>query len=88
LGKEFVKASPEKRLEWVTAIDKAAYEFMAANKDQPQNERPFYLVLKEHIAGAYFNSEIVAKEFFAFDPNPGRYDACIPYEQIGRDWAL
>lgn len=88
LGKEFVKVSPEKRLEWVTAKDKAAYEFREANKDLPDNERPFYLVLKEHIAGGFFNSEIVAKEFFAFDPNPGRYDACIPYAQIGRDWAL
>ncbi len=87
-GKNFTSLSPEKQLEWVTAVDTTSYEFMKANPDTKEIVRPFYIVLKEHIAGGYFSSEIVMKEFFAFDPNPGRYDACIPYEDVGRAWAL
>jgi len=88
LGKDFVKATPEKQLEWVNTIDKNAYDALKANPKMPAEERPFYLSLKEQILAGYFNSETVAKNFFAFDPIPGRYDPCIPYEQIGRAWAL
>ncbi len=87
-GKDFTSLSPEKQLEWVTAVDKSSYEYLKANAAGTGNERPFYIVLKEHIAGGYFSSELVTKEFFVFDPTPGRYDACIPYEDIGRAWAI
>jgi len=88
LGKDFVKASPEKRLEWVTAFDKSSFDAVKAQPKMPEEEKPFYLSLKEQILGGYFSSEVVAKEYFAFDPIPGRYDACIPYEEVGREWAL
>lgn len=81
-GKEFISLSPEKQLEWVSKIDKSAYEYADGE------ERPFYISLKEQIAAAFFSSEIVMKEFFAFDPIPGGYDACIPYDEVGRAWAL
>ena len=87
-GQSFIKVKPAQRLEWLTATDKAAYEIISANPDMPAEEKPFYLILKEQILSGYFSSEIVAKEFFAFDPIPGRYDACIPYEDIGRAWAI
>ncbi|MEO6132231.1 MAG: gluconate 2-dehydrogenase subunit 3 family protein [Saprospiraceae bacterium] len=88
LGKDFAKVSPEKRLEWVNAIDKASYDALKAHPEMKSEEKPFYLSLKEQILGGYFSSEIVAKDFFAFDPIPGRYDPCMPYEQVGRAWAL
>jgi len=88
LGKDFVKVSTEKKLEWVTAVDKASYEAMKDKKDLPKEERPFYLSLKEQILGGYFSSEIVAKEYFNFDPIPGSYAGCIPYADVGRAWAL
>lgn len=88
LGKDFVKASAEKKLEWVTAVDKASYEAMKDRKDQAKEERPFYISLKEQILGGYFSSEIVAKEYFNFDPIPGSYAGCIPYADVGRAWAL
>ncbi len=88
LGKDFVKASPEKRLEWVTSLDKSSFDAIKAQPKMPDEEKPFYLSLKEQILGGYFSSEIVAKEYFAFDPIPGRYDPCMPYEEVGRAWAL
>ncbi|MEP6648029.1 MAG: gluconate 2-dehydrogenase subunit 3 family protein, partial [Saprospiraceae bacterium] len=87
LGKDFSRASAEKRLEWVTTIDKNAYDAVKANPNMKAEEKPFYLSLKEQILGGYFSSEIVAKDFFAFDPIPGRYDPCMPYEEVGRAWA-
>ena len=88
LGKDFVSASPEKKLEWVTAIDKSSFDALKAQPDMPDEEKPFFLNLKAQILGGYFSSEIVANEYFAFDPIPGRYDPCISYEEVGRAWAL
>lgn len=88
IGISFVRADDAKRLEWLTAHDKASYDLIKATPDMSAGERPFYLKLKADILGGYFNAEIVAKEFFAFDPIPGRYDACIPYDEVGKAWAL
>ncbi len=75
------------QLEWLIQTDADAYAYVRSHPDLPVSERPFYLSLKEQILAAYFNAEIVAKEFFAFDPIPGRYDPCIPYTEVGRAWA-
>lgn len=88
LGKDFVSASPEKKLEWVTAIDKSSFDALKAQPDMPDEEKPFFLNLKAQILGGYFSSEIVANDYFAFDPVPGRYDPCIAYEEVGRAWAI
>lgn len=88
MGRAIHKADPARRQEWLAATDAAAYQRIQDNPDLPPEERPFYLTLKEHILSAYFNSEKVAKEYFAFDPIPGRYDPCIPFSEVGRAWAL
>ena len=88
IGKKFIKASPQTQLEWLTAYDQKCFDQVKENPDLPEAEKPFYLSLKSLILGGYFSSEAVAKEYFAWDPIPGRYDACIPYEDVGRAWAL
>ena len=88
LGKDFVSASPEKRLEWVMTIDKNSFDEIKDKKEMAEDDKPFYISLKEQILAGYFSAEIVAKDFFAFDPIPGRYEPCMPYEQVGRAWAL
>ena len=85
---DFVKLKKNKKNDWIAAVDKLSYETMAANKDLPQNEKPFYLSIKEHVLAGYFNSEIVAKHYFEYDLVPGRWEPCIPYAEIGRAWAL
>lgn len=87
-GKPIAALSPEVRLAWLVDTDCAAYEVLKANPDMPADVRPFYIRLKEQILAAYFSSEKVAKEFFAFDPIPGRYDPCIPFREVGKAWAL
>lgn len=90
LGKPFIKLKKDKAAEWLTEKDKQSFSDFYAAKHLDQNTpRPFYLTLKEQILGAYFASEIVAKEYFNFDPIPTRYDPCIPLTDVqGKAWAL
>ena len=88
LGKGFGSVTVDKQLSWVQAIDQKSFEEIKDKTDLAYADRPFYLRLKEQILGGYFSSEKVAKEYFAYDPVPGRYEGCIPYENVGRGWAL
>lgn len=88
LGNSFIIVSPAKRLDWLQALDKSAYERMALKDDSSPVERPFYLHLKEQLLAGYFSSEAVAKSYFAYDPLPGRYDACIAYATVGKAWSF
>jgi hypothetical protein len=88
MGKHFLTTTAEHRLDWLQALDKTSYESLAFENGTLPNERPFYLQLKEQLLAAYFSSESVAKNFFAYDPLPGRYDPCIDYNVVGNAWAL
>ena len=57
-----------------------------ATTQQSQSPSSFGLIRSTTILG-YFSSEKVAKDVLNYDPVPGRYDPCIPLEQVkGRDW--
>ncbi len=59
-----------------------------ATSQQAQNPSGFGLIRSTTILG-YFSSEQVAKNVLNYDPIPGRFDGCIPLEQVnGRDWFL
>ena len=88
MGNDFVKVSADKRLAWVTEVDKLSYAQIKSQEDLPQEQRPFYLALKEQIIAGYFSSEIVAKQYFLYDPVPGEYAGCIPFSEVGKAWAL
>ena len=36
---------------------------------------------------SYFTSELVGKEVMAYDPIPGKYDGCVPYEKGQKSWS-
>jgi hypothetical protein len=57
-----------------------------AAAQQDQSPSSFGLIRSTTILG-YFSSERVAKDVLNYDPVPGRFDGCIPLEQVGgRDW--
>jgi hypothetical protein len=59
-----------------------------ATAQQDQTPSSFGFIRSMTILG-YFSSEKVAKEVLNYDPVPGRFEACIPLEQVrGRDWFL
>ena len=49
--------------------------------------QPFFRHLKELTLTGYYTSEIGATEELQYEHTPGRYDACVPLEEVGRTWA-
>ena len=47
----------------------------------------FFLVMKELTVMGYFTSEIGATQTLRYEKVPGRYDACIPFDEVGKTWA-
>jgi hypothetical protein len=57
-----------------------------ANAEAGRPAGPFRLIRSAVILG-YFTSEQVGRNVLHYDPVPGRYDSCIPMEQVGnRNW--
>lgn len=49
--------------------------------------KPFFAMMKEYTVVGYYTSEIGASEELKPNIVPGRYDACIPYSEVGRAWS-
>jgi len=47
----------------------------------------FFMIMKELTMMGYFTSEIGAKQTLTYEKIPGRYDGCVPFEEIGKTWA-
>ena len=72
----------------LTSAQQDAVLRAVATAQQDQNPSSFGLIRSTTILG-YFSSEQAAKNVLNYDPVPGRFDACIPLDQVrGRDWFL
>ncbi len=49
--------------------------------------RPFFSHVKELTLVGYYTSEVGATEELRYEHVPGRYDGCVPVEELGRAWA-
>ncbi|MEO0339944.1 MAG: gluconate 2-dehydrogenase subunit 3 family protein [Bacteroidota bacterium] len=58
-----------------------------ANNTADKSTHLFFLI-REMVVKAYFQSEIIAKTVLKYDPIPGEYKGCVPYDQIGGQWTL
>lgn len=47
----------------------------------------FFLRMKELTMMGFFTSEPGATQVLRYEKVPGRYDGCIPFEEVGRTWA-
>lgn len=50
-------------------------------------ETPFILMFKELTMLGYFTSEVGATQVLRYEAVPGKYEGCIPVEEVGRTWA-
>lgn len=48
---------------------------------------PFFATLKEWTLVGYYTSEVGATQELRWLAAPGRYDADVPFERVGRTWA-
>ncbi len=97
--KDFMSASPEVRIEWLTAAEDSAY----AAADQTAQRRkaaldagrtfdepgvPFFRLMKELTLLGYFTSEAGATQALDYMPVPGSFNGCIPLEAGQKTWAI
>ncbi len=54
----------------------------------PQEPVGFYRSLKSLAVRAYCTSEEIGRHVLKFDPLPGPYQGCIPFEDVGGVWSL
>jgi hypothetical protein len=52
-----------------------------AEEGQPAG---FFALIRSATVLGYFTSEPVGREVLNYDPVPGRYEGCIPIDQVGR----
>jgi len=54
---------------------------------EESRDQGFFRLIRSATVLGYFTSEEVGKNVLHYDPVPGRYDPCIPIEQVGkRNW--
>jgi hypothetical protein len=79
-GEPFLKISTDAQLKVLTGLDELAY---AADYQRLYA----YRSVKDLIARFYYFSEVGASQELRYELVPGRWDACIPFEKVGRTWA-
>lgn len=72
-GESFLSLSKEKKLNLLTQFDEEA------KKHRSLEEPHFFTMLKELTLWGYFTSEVGATEALRYNPVPGRFEGCIPY---------
>ena len=81
----FMELTPEERHDVLVQIDEDAQSFEAARED---GTAPHYFSLvKQLTLWGFFTSEVGSKEALRYNPVPGRYEACIDYQEGDRAWA-
>ncbi len=84
-GKSFVQLSPEQMDELLTRYDQEAF---GGERENRREEPPhFWAMMKELTTLGFFTSEVGATEVLIYDPVPGVYQGCIPFEEVGKTWA-
>ncbi len=80
-GNLFADLSSDEQLEYATEMNRLALS------DQPMGVLNFFLLFKELTMVGYFTSEVGATQVLRYEPVPGYYDGCMPFEEVGRTWA-
>lgn len=72
-GESFLSLSKEERLSLLTQFDEKARKFKSLQTPH------FFTMLKELTVWGYFTSEVGATEALRYNPVPGSFEGCIPY---------
>lgn len=82
-GVVFREATPEQQNALLTRLDQQAVRA----RQEEADPLPFFATLKEWTLVGYYTSEIGATQELQWLAAPGRYDADLPLEEVGRAWA-
>ncbi|MDQ4081153.1 MAG: gluconate 2-dehydrogenase subunit 3 family protein [Gemmatimonadota bacterium] len=76
----FIRCSTNEQRAMLGRVDQDAF----ADRSQPH----WFRTVKELTVIGYYTSEIGATQELRHVAIPGRFEACVPFEQIGRTWAV
>ena len=79
-GRPFIRCSADEQLAILSRADQEAF----TDRGQPH----WFRTIKELTVLGYYTSEIGATQELKHVAVPGRFDPCVPFEQIGRTWAV
>lgn len=83
LNGNFYDMTDEIKYEHTFGLNRVAIE----NPRDEEGNRPFILIFRELTILGYFTSEVGATQVLRYEPTPGEYRGCVPFEEIGRTWA-
>lgn len=84
-GNTFVKLNPQQRHELLLLLDKEQKEFMKNKK--PEEVSHYFRMMKELTLLGYFTSEIGCTQARRYNPVPGKFEGCIPYNKGDKRFA-
>ena len=79
-GRSFIRCSADEQRTILTHIDGEAF----ADRARPH----WFRTIKELTVLGYYTSEVGATQELKHVAVPGRFDPCVPFEQIGRTWVV
>jgi gluconate 2-dehydrogenase gamma chain len=83
-GSSYADLDPEVQFQFADDQNRAAIG--GEYGDEPGTA--LLLVMKELTLMGYFTSEIGATQTLQYVKVPGRFEACIPFEEVGKTWAI
>ncbi|MGQ0714844.1 MAG: gluconate 2-dehydrogenase subunit 3 family protein [Gemmatimonadaceae bacterium] len=82
-GRAFTECSADEQRAVLDRIDREAFAAAAGRRDAH-----YFRTLKELTVLGYYTSEIGATQELRYVAVPGRFDACVPFDEIGRASAV
>src|SRR5438445_2151832 len=82
-GRGFLRCATHEQRSLLDQLDREAF---AAALDRAAT--PFFRTMKELTLVGYYTSEAGAVRELRHAPVPGRFEGCVPLDQIGRTWAV
>ncbi len=83
----FLSQSPEGQDAFLKGYADREAEAGDAAEGGPNAQPSSFALLRSMVILGYFTSEEVGRNVLHYDPIPGRYDACVPIDEVGnRNW--
>jgi gluconate 2-dehydrogenase gamma chain len=82
---DFISMTDDVKFEYTYNMNRAAMD--AGRSGANNGGKPFILIFRELTILGYFTSEPGATQVLKYQPVPGEYRGCVPFEEIGKTWA-
>lgn len=83
-GNSFVDCSSEQQVEFAEEQN----NLLNSEETGDSEQIDFFRTMKELTILGYFTSEVGATEVLRYESVPGSYEGCVPFEEIGKTWAV